>query len=256
MISNSRQHNPASPGGLRPAHSPSNFRVRLGAGTRNVNTCRPREAADDLNHNVFALSRPAKFAADPRRPQGRSSSPRCGRSTSTPTAVHRPRTGSREHRGQNNPETTTDPTSLRGSSSQIRNTLLESIAAWSASSDRFARDWARVEKDDVFDTPSDEALLADPIARRPRIRRSPGEVALKFVSRLIRPAIVTGMMAALIATADTPTVVPLTCRIGGSMVGRTYIYHPVCTPDSPPSQPSPNGPPAGPSTPPGAPILP
>ena len=45
---------------------------------------------------------------------------------------------------------------------------------------------------------------ADPIARRPGIiRRSLGGVALKFVSRLIRPTIVTGMMAALIATADT-----------------------------------------------------
>ena len=54
-------------------------------------------------------------------------------------------------------------------------------------------------------------------------RRSPGSVALNFASRLIRSTLVTGMMAALIATADTPTVVPLTCRITWTMVGHTVI---------------------------------
>jgi hypothetical protein len=47
--------------------------IRLGAGTRNEidigNTF--WEAADDLNHNVFAFSRPVPYAADPRRPRGR-----------------------------------------------------------------------------------------------------------------------------------------------------------------------------------------
>src|SRR5258705_13206060 len=86
------------------AHSPSDLRVRLGAGTRNVNTNSvSREAADDLNHNVFASSPPNEHAAYPRRPRGRSSSLRCGRSTSTPTAeVHRPSTGRNEAKQQNN----------------------------------------------------------------------------------------------------------------------------------------------------------
>jgi hypothetical protein len=87
-------------------------------------------------------------------------------------------------------------------------------------------------------------------------RRSPGSVALNFASRLIRPTLVTGMMAALIATADTPTVVPLTCRITWTMVGHTVIYMPDCSHQSQASQPSPNGPPSGPGTPPGAPPTP
>jgi len=50
------------------AHSPSDLRVRLGAGTRNVNTNSvSREAADDLNHNVFASSPPNEHAAYPRQ---------------------------------------------------------------------------------------------------------------------------------------------------------------------------------------------
>ena len=98
--------------------------------------------------------------------------------------------------------------------------------------------------------------MADPVATRPRIRRSPGRVALKFVSRLIRPTIVTGMLAALIAPADTPTVLPLTCRITVTRVGGAWIYEPDCSHQSPPSPPSPNGPPSGPGTPPGAPSTP
>jgi hypothetical protein len=39
-----------------------------------------------LNHSVFARPSPADYAADPRRPQGRSSSLRSGRSTLSPTA--------------------------------------------------------------------------------------------------------------------------------------------------------------------------
>jgi hypothetical protein len=101
--------------------------------------------------------------------------------------------------------------------------------------------------------------MADPIARRPGIiRRSLGGVALKFVSRLIRPTIVTGMMAALIATADTPTVVPLGCEITWTRVGGAWIATPGdCPHQSPPSQPPQDGPPSGPSTPPpGAPSTP
>src|SRR4051812_40410534 len=56
------------------AHSPSDLRVRLGAGTRDASSAHilSREAADDLNHNVFAsFPQPIKYAADP-RPASRS----------------------------------------------------------------------------------------------------------------------------------------------------------------------------------------
>jgi len=100
--------------------------------------------------------------------------------------------------------------------------------------------------------------MADPIARRPGIiRRSLGGVALKFVSRLIRPTIATGMMAALIATADTPTVVPLGCEITWTRTGGVWIATPDCSHQSPPSQPPQNSPPPGPDAPPpGAPSTP
>lgn len=39
--------------------------IRLGAGTRNVHTCYSPEAADDLNHNVFALLHADQYAVDP-----------------------------------------------------------------------------------------------------------------------------------------------------------------------------------------------
>jgi hypothetical protein len=93
--------------------------------------------------------------------------------------------------------------------------------------------------------------MADPIARRPGIiRRSLGGVALKFVSRLIRPTIVAGMMAALIATADTPAVVPLGCGITWTRTGGVWIATPDCSDQSPTSQRPPNGPPPGPGAPP------
>ena len=99
--------------------------------------------------------------------------------------------------------------------------------------------------------------VADPIARRPRIGRLPGGAALKLLARLVRPLIVTGMMAALIATTDTPAVVPLGCRITWTMVGHTVIYMPDCSHQSAPaSKPSPDGPPAGPDAPPGTPATP
>ena len=80
------------------------------------------------------------------------------------------------------------------------------------------------------------------------LRRSLGAVALKFVSRLIRPTIVTGMMAALIATASTPTAVPLGCGITWTRTGGVWIATPDCPDHSPPSQPPPNSPPPGPGT--------
>jgi hypothetical protein len=59
-----------------------------------------------------------------------------------------------------------------------------------------------------------------------RSRDYPGSADLRAGSvevccRLIRPAMVTGIMAALIATADTPTVAPLACGITWT---RTGVY--------------------------------
>jgi hypothetical protein len=88
------------------------------------------------------------------------------------------------------------------------------------------------------------------------VRRSPAGVALNFASRLIRPAIITGAMAALIAATDTPTVTPLGCAITWTRTGGVWIYEPDCSHQSPPSQPSPNGPPPNPGTPPNPPPTP
>jgi hypothetical protein len=81
--------------------------------------------------------------------------------------------------------------------------------------------------------------MAEPIARRSIIN------ALKSIRRVIRPAIVTGMLAALIAAGDAPTVVPLGCGITWTRTGGVFIYIPDCSHQSPPAQPSPNGPPSG-----------
>src|ERR1700741_5583225 len=100
---------------MSPDHHPWT-QLRLGAGTPDAppaprsltggSTCLRTSAPSPR------LSAP-EYAADPRRPQGRSSSLRCGRSTSTPTAVPPPRHREPE-RGQNNPETTTDPQIFTG----------------------------------------------------------------------------------------------------------------------------------------------
>jgi hypothetical protein len=86
-----------------------------------------------------------------------------------------------------------------------------------------------------------EMQMAEPISG-PTHDHPPIVAALKFVSRLIRPTIVTGMMAALIATANTPAVVPLACGVTWTVVGHTIIFLPDCSHQS---APSPNGPPAG-----------
>jgi hypothetical protein len=72
-------------------------------------------------------------------------------------------------------------------------------------------------------------------------RRLPGRAVVKSFSRLIFPAIVTGMAAVLITPADAP-VVPLACGVTWTMVGHTVIFLPDCA-HSP--NPAPNGPPAG-----------
>lgn len=96
-----------------------------------------------------------------------------------------------------------------------------------------------------------ETQMADPIARRPRIRQSPGEVALKFAARLILPTIITGMMAAPIATAGTPRIVPLGCGVTWTRVGGAFIASPGVCPQQPPaSQPPPDGPASDPGPPP------
>ena len=91
---------------------------------------------------------------------------------------------------------------------------------------------------------------------RETTRRSPGGVALSFVSRLGLPAIVIAMMAAPIAATDTPAMTPLGCGITWTRTGGVWIYEPDCSHQSPPSQPSPNAPPPNPGTPPNPPPTP
>src|SRR6185503_19340409 len=96
--------------------------IRLGAGTRNVDTCPFTRGRRWLE--------PQHLCVVPGRPILRrilaglevvSSSLRCGRSTSTPTAVyrHNARAGTRP----NNTKQPTDPKPLRGSPTQIRNPM-------------------------------------------------------------------------------------------------------------------------------------
>ena len=85
--------------------------------------------------------------------------------------------------------------------------------------------------------------MAEPIARQSMIiRRSPGGVVSQFVARLICPTIAAGMVAALLAIADTPADVPPGCGITWTMVGHTVIFVPDC---KHPAQSSPNRPPSG-----------
>jgi hypothetical protein len=79
-----------------------------------------------------------------------------------------------------------------------------------------------------------EHNMAEPIARRSMIvRRSPGGGALNVVARLIFPTLATGVLAALIAMAGKPAVVPLACTINWTMVGHTVIFTPDCPHPSP-----------------------
>ena len=84
--------------------------------------------------------------------------------------------------------------------------------------------------------------MADPIAR-----------GLGIGSRLIRPATIAGMLAALIAAGGLPTLVPLACGMTWTRTGGVLIFMPECSHQSPPSQP----PPASPGAPePAAPLTP
>ena len=83
--------------------------------------------------------------------------------------------------------------------------------------------------------------MADPIARRPGL-----------VSRLTRPNMIAGLLAALMV-AGIPAVVPLGCGIKWTRTGGVWIATPDCSQQAPPSDPSP-APPDGP--PPGAPPTP
>ena len=84
--------------------------------------------------------------------------------------------------------------------------------------------------------------MADPIARR-----------LGIGSRLIRAAMIAGMLAAPIAAGDPPTVVPLACGMTWTRTGGVFTFMPDCSHQSPPSQPPPASPgarePAAPPTP-------
>jgi hypothetical protein len=96
--------------------------------------------------------------------------------------------------------------------------------------------------------------MADPIARRPEIRRMTGRGVLNFVSHLVRPALVTAVLAVPIAGADAPAVLPLACGITWTTVGQTVMFLPDCAhpvPGGPP--PYPPDPPPDPGAPPGPP---
>jgi hypothetical protein len=70
---------------------------------------------------------------------------------------------------------------------------------------------------------------------------------------LALPAMAAGIVAALIATANTPAVVPLGCVATWTKVGGTIIFKPDCTNVSPllPNDPPPdNQPPPQPEPPP------
>jgi hypothetical protein len=91
--------------------------------------------------------------------------------------------------------------------------------------------------------------MADPsAAQRSTVGRPPGRVALKIVSRLIRPTIVAGVMVALIAPPNTTSFEPLSCSIGWTRTGSVWIYYPDCRQTPTPATPSP--------PPPGDPLLP
>ena len=67
-----------------------------------------------------------------------------------------------------------------------------------------------------------------------------------FLSALILPAMVIGAMAALIATAHTRHVVPLTCGITYTRIGGVTWFMPDCPSQTRPAPSSPNHPPPGP----------
>jgi hypothetical protein len=68
-----------------------------------------------------------------------------------------------------------------------------------------------------------------------------------FLSVLILPTMVVGAMAALIATAHTPHVVPLTCGITWTRIGGVTWFMPDnCPSQTRPAPPSPSHPPPGP----------
>jgi hypothetical protein len=75
-------------------------------------------------------------------------------------------------------------------------------------------------------------------------------MGLKLGLRLIRPAIVTGLMAALLAPAEAPGVVPLGCGVTWTRTGGVYIFEPDCPQQPPPpAQPPPSDPPSQPPPP-------
>jgi hypothetical protein len=67
-----------------------------------------------------------------------------------------------------------------------------------------------------------------------------------LLSALILPTLVVATMAALIATARTPNVVPLTCGITWMRIGGVTWFMPDCPSQTRPALSSPNHPPPGP----------
>ncbi len=70
-----------------------------------------------------------------------------------------------------------------------------------------------------------------------------------MADRLIRPAIVPGVLAALIFTAGSPAVAPLACGITWTRTGGVWIYQPDCPRQPPPSEQSPDAQPPDPVAP-------
>ncbi|OBI23517.1 hypothetical protein A5711_10455 [Mycobacterium sp. E2238] len=91
---------------------------------------------------------------------------------------------------------------------------------------------------------------AEPNERRTRIRRAATTTATAtVVSRLIRPALLTVVVTALITAPGTRPLLPPGCAIGWTMVGHVVIFVPDCTQRSPSPPPPTDGPP-GPVPPP------
>ena len=70
-----------------------------------------------------------------------------------------------------------------------------------------------------------------------------------LLSALILPTMIIGAMAALIVTARTPQVVPLTCGITWTRIGGVTWFMPDCPSQTRPASPSPSHPPPGPDAP-------
>jgi hypothetical protein len=77
-----------------------------------------------------------------------------------------------------------------------------------------------------------------------------------LLSALVLPTLVIGAMTALISTAPTPSVVPLTCGITWTRIGGVTWFMPDCPSQSRPAPSAPNHPPPSPAAATGTPTTP